>query len=218
METDAVIGQIIAEEWDMFQAVNEGAEQAPCQQDRDAFERMRRAQFDTWSQAACASYLDDLHAAKADGRNLLEEKYLRMMASTEPETLAKLGAELEPLPADRAAAVDRIAAAMLGQFVQVNKEFPYLALYARPSGSDRDDEYDTSFETYTKGELATYSLSTLEELERCVAEMGEDGSTFARRSLLNTVRAQGFESLEEAEAEAERRVAEVRVGCCCGGC
>jgi hypothetical protein len=78
------IDKIISIEWEMFTSVNEGQARASCQDDRRTFEGMRAAQFHAWQASAVESYLEDLGAAESAGRNLVEEKYIHMMKTTEP--------------------------------------------------------------------------------------------------------------------------------------
>ena len=79
-----IIERIVDIEWYMFSAVNEGGPRASCQEDRPSFYGMRKAQFLAWPLNARASYLGDLEAAKRERRNLVEEKYIHMMRTTEP--------------------------------------------------------------------------------------------------------------------------------------
>ena len=74
-----IISSILEKEWQMFQAVNSGLARTDCQDDPDTFARMRCAQFLTWSEEACRSYEQDLTNAEAEGRNLVEEKYIHIM-------------------------------------------------------------------------------------------------------------------------------------------
>ncbi|MDE7242873.1 MAG: DUF4125 family protein, partial [Oscillospiraceae bacterium] len=94
---ESIISRIIEKEWQMFQAVNAGLTRAGCQDDPETFVRMRCAQFLAWSEEACGSYEQDLIRAEAEKRNLLEEKYIPMMAHCVPEDYAKLKVRLPKL-------------------------------------------------------------------------------------------------------------------------
>ena len=89
----SLLQQVISTEWEMFRTVN-GDRYVDCQQDPETFAGMRTAQFRAWPPEALRSYANDLAEAKRAGRNLLREKYIRMMRSTEPETYALLRREL----------------------------------------------------------------------------------------------------------------------------
>lgn len=58
---------------------------ASCQMRPDTFKIMRKSQAATWSDELLASYLEDLKTATREGRNIMTEKYARMMESTFPE-------------------------------------------------------------------------------------------------------------------------------------
>ena len=58
----------------------------------------------------------------------------------------------------------------------------------------------TSFETYLWGELATYSLDTLERYAAYVAGLAREGVSLNAMILQNMVARYGYGSAEEAEA------------------
>ena len=74
---------------------------AICQDDWETFSIMRRSQYETWPAELLESYLNDLLAAKAEGRNLITEKYGRMMESTAPAEYAKIRDALPALDANQ---------------------------------------------------------------------------------------------------------------------
>lgn len=76
---------IVRHEWEQFQQVNNEGGPANCQGNWPMFHQMRLSQFLTWPHPLLASYADDLDQADAQGRNLLTEKYGRMMESTAPD-------------------------------------------------------------------------------------------------------------------------------------
>ena len=79
MKKEEIIAKIIVIEWKMFQDVPNIGGTAPCQEERQTFEIMRLSQAASWSEAALESYLDDLTEAQKQERNLMTEKYARMM-------------------------------------------------------------------------------------------------------------------------------------------
>ena len=80
---------IVRHEWDQFQRTNNEGGRAACQGNWPVFHQMRLAQFLTWERPLLTSYAADLDAADHVGRNLVTEKYGRMMASTAPEDFTK---------------------------------------------------------------------------------------------------------------------------------
>ena len=93
---DELMSEIIKLEWEMFSHVSNVGGPASCQMRPDTFKIMRKSQAATWSDELLASYLEDLKAATRDGRNIMTEKYARMMESTFPEEYRKLAASLRP--------------------------------------------------------------------------------------------------------------------------
>ena len=85
-----LIASIVALEWEMFQNVNNVGGRAACQDNFETFSVMRSSQATAWSEAALASYLEDLTDAQENGRNLLTEKYARMMEFTAPLEYARI--------------------------------------------------------------------------------------------------------------------------------
>jgi hypothetical protein len=90
-----LIKKIIAFEWDMFQAVNEGGPRASCQNDPETFAGMRRGQFAAWSDAAGASYSTTLRAP-LDGLNSYG-KDIHMMKYSNPADTKSLRAHTHTL-------------------------------------------------------------------------------------------------------------------------
>ena len=127
MEENALLEQIAEKEWKMFQAVN-GSDRVSCQEDEGTFKAMRRAQFSAWSPEAAESYLRDLEAAEAQGRNLLREKYIRMMASTQPEGYAAFCGELPQLTPEQEALTAELWKRFLVQTERFAVQFVGFAL------------------------------------------------------------------------------------------
>ena len=94
---DDLVSKIIEREWDMFQNVENIGGKASCQQDYQTFEIMRYSQAMSWSEETLESYLKDLQKAQKNKRNLLTEKYARMMESTSPLEYAQIESLLPPL-------------------------------------------------------------------------------------------------------------------------
>ena len=80
-----LVEEVIRREWDQFQRTENEGGRASCQGNWPMFHQMRASQFMTWPEDLLRSYLDDLDEANRVGRNLVTEKYARMMASTAPD-------------------------------------------------------------------------------------------------------------------------------------
>lgn len=77
-ERDALLNEIIERELAMFLATPSEGGVSVCQQRPETFRVMRRMAHVTHDDATLRSYLGDLRAAEADGRNFMLEKYARM--------------------------------------------------------------------------------------------------------------------------------------------
>ena len=111
MSTEDYIQGIIAIEWEMFDLVENEGGRASCQNDYRTFAIMRSSQYRCWNEMMLASYYEDLKQAKAAGRNLLSEKYARMMASTHPDEYQKIKEQLPEITADTWEKIENITQA-----------------------------------------------------------------------------------------------------------
>ena len=104
-----LVAKVVKIEWEMFQQVANIGGPAGCQQDPETFEVMRSSQAMGWSEAVLESYLNDLREARKNDRNLMSEKYARMMASTSPSEYDRIAHLLPPLETHTLALIDEIA-------------------------------------------------------------------------------------------------------------
>lgn len=201
--TANIIEKIISMEWEMFSAVNEGQERANCQEDQQTFEAMRTAQFSAWARPVQEAYLCDLEEACRTGRNLVEEKYIHMMKTTEPEQYAALLHRVSPPSKAALTLVQEVSDILFKQMQALFEKYPYISGRGRPLHA-KSDGGAVSVETYQICELMTYSEQTLTALKKQIAELEKEGILLARKILENTVRFYGYTTLEEAEAAVER--------------
>lgn len=200
----AVAEAVVEHEWDQFQRVNNDGGRADCQGDWPTFHQMRLSQFLTWPLALLESYAADLRDADERGANLLTEKYARMMATTEPARYAR---EIAPhLPLLDGARVDRqdaIVAQQVDWADEFRRRFPRLGAGMRTLRTSQDTLTDTSFETYLRGELGTYSDHTLGLYTQLVEATRSAGENLTELTIRWTVLLGGFADLAEAEAAQE---------------
>ena len=197
----ALVEEIVTAEWNQFQDVNNEGGPANCQGNWPTFFQMRASQFMTWNQELLESYKSDLAEAEAHGRNLLTEKYGLMMASTDP---AYFRTNLEPymprISELRVAQQERIIARQVTWADSFRQRYLKLGAAMRVLHTNEDTVDTTSFETYLRAEMTTYSQETLDLYEALIAHFGDTGRNITEATILNTVRLGGFSSLEEAEA------------------
>ncbi|NEG72116.1 DUF4125 family protein [Bifidobacterium ramosum] len=197
----ALIERIVRREWDQFQRTNNEGGRAACQGNWPVFNQMRTSQFLTWPEPLLTSYLDDLTEADRVGRNLVTEKYGRMMASTAP---AEYRTNIEPyiprLSGDRIAEQERIIATQVAWAADFRARYPKLGMAMRVLTTAEDTAEATSFETYLRGELGTYSDATLMLYGRMIDDYTTAGRNLTEDTIRATVRLGGFADLAEAEA------------------
>ena len=205
MEKEKLLEDIVRLEWPMFHLVN-GDTRADCQENYPVCEKMRRSQFSVWNEEALSAYREDLLAAEAEGRNLLRDKYINMMASTEPEHYELFRGELPPVSPEKERLVEEIWQIMLPQTVELRRRYPNVGKMGRPLRSADERNGYASVETYEKGELLTYSEKTLAALLACIRAREAEGVSFAARIQENGVLSMGYASMEEAEEDARRQL------------
>ena len=192
---------IVRHEWNQFQEVNNEGGRANCQGNWPTFHQMRISQFLTWRIDLLDSYAQDLDDADAAGRNLLTEKYARMMESTEPERYRR---ELEPsmpkLDPERLDAQEAVIRQQVQWAREFRERYPKLGEAMRVLTTDQDEIGVTSFETYLRGELGTYSDRTFHKYALMIIDLRNAGVNITEQTIATTVILGGFSGLDEAEA------------------
>lgn len=200
-----IISRIIHLEWKQFQGVQNIGKRADCQNDWKTFRIMRESQYLTWNQELLKSYLEDLLEAERKGWNLIMEKYARMMESTAPEEYKSLKDALPKRQTKRLVLQEEIIKIQVAWMEKFSKQYPFTAGKARRIHTIEDTLWDTSYETYLRGELGTYSERTLELYGRFVVELARQDLNLAYLIMENTVKLYGYQSLEEAEEEIQKK-------------
>ena len=154
MDHKTLVDAVVSAEWDMFSKVRNVGGTASCQMDPKTFRIMRSSQMDNWDDELLGSYLEDLLSARLEGRNLVTEKYARMMESTFPEEYARLADSLPPLDPAAVAQVEEIVAAHVAWKEALDARYPSLADRGRPLRSRDDRPGQVSMESYLRAELA----------------------------------------------------------------
>jgi hypothetical protein len=196
---EKLIDQIVELEWEMFSNASNIGGKASCQNRPKDFEIARRAQALTWSEAVLESYLEDLIAAKKEGRNLMTEKYARMMESTSPSEYAEIADMIPPVPPETLDLIDKIIEIHREWDAEVSRKFPHIRAKGRPFSSSQDSFQVTSSETYMRGELATYSPKTLQLYYEHLLQQKAENINADEMTLAYTMKEYGYSSLEELE-------------------
>ena len=203
---NSLINIIISRELDMFLKVSNIGGQAPCQKESANFTTMRRIQWEVWPDKALDSYLSDLENAISEGRNLLTEKYAYMMESTLPEEYNEIKDRLPALSSQKLDLIENILQIHITWKEDLIRDYPYLSQRGRPLYTSQDTPNSTSIETYMRGELKTYSLKTLKLYYNHVLEEKSKEVNEAKIVLENTVKNNGYKTLEEANENIKIRM------------
>ncbi len=204
VKTDQELVEEIAKlEFEAFDKVHNEGGRASCQNDWPTFSIMRKSQYQTWNRTMLMQYLYDFHREYNLGHNLIEEKYGRMMESTAPEKYAEIRNHFPELTEEKRNIIEQICSMQVGWMEEFAAEYPALADNARSIHTAEDNPFDTSYETYLRGELGTYSDKMLELYGRYIVDYARGRGNLAHDIMLNNVRMYGYGSLEEAEQKTK---------------
>lgn len=193
------IEEMIKEEWGQFQMIHNRGGRAGCQEDWEQFQIMRKSQFLIWPESILDSYHEDLLSAKTQGRNLLFEKYAWMMESTSPEEFREISCALPRISWMRRNRINRTAFIQARWGEAFASEYPCMAGSGRLFYTKDDKPWSTSIETYTRGELLSYSENTEAQYSDFILLNEEDGVNLTKAVRENMVRLYGYPSLEHYE-------------------
>ena len=199
-KTQNLAEEITKLEWQQFQLTENEGGRANCQGDWQTFHIMRMSQFLTWPLDLQESYKQDLERANSDGSNLITEKYARMMESTAPEIFERtIKPYIKPILEPRKSAQEQIILTQVKWADDFRNHYPHLGLAMRVLKTSEDTAENTSFETYLRGELSTYSDDTFAKYQRFVNNLRAENLNLTQMIITNTVRMYGYDSLESAE-------------------
>ena len=179
--------------------VNEGG-RASCQDDWPTFSIMRKSQYMTWNKTMLLQYYYDFVTELEKGHNLITEKYGRMMESTANEKYQQIKSHFPELSAEKKQIIEQIVAVQVAWMEEFATQYPCLGDQARSVHSYEDHAYNTSYETYLRGELSTYSDKMLELYGRYVVDHARRGANLAYEIMTKNVLLYGYKSLDQAEA------------------
>ncbi len=187
-------------EFEAFDKVQNEGGRASCQNNWPTFKVMRMSQYMTWTEDMLLQYLYEFKTNYEHGRNMVEEKYARMMESTAPEDYAAFADQLPTLSKEKKAIMEQVIGLQVKWMEEFALAYPNLAEDARRIHTSEDLPDDTSYETYLRGELGTYSDRMLEMYGRYIVAHAQENKNVAREIMENTVHFYGYQSLDAANA------------------
>ena len=194
-----IIENIILEEWQQFDKVKNEGGRADCQDDFETFSLMRKSQYLTWPRTLLESFYNDLCQANKAGWNLIMEKYARMMKSTNPKQYAALEANLPVIYDERNQIQEEIIRIQVSWMEEFSKQYPKMSANARSIHTEEDSAFNTSYETYLRGEISTYSEDTFVSYVKFIIGLLKEGRNLAYETMENTAKLYGYASLDTAE-------------------
>ncbi len=202
-KTDRQLVDMIAEiEFEAFDKVKNEGGRASCQNDWPTFSVMRKSQYLTWNRDMLLQYLYDFNREYNLGHNLITEKYGRMMESTAPERYKELEGYFPEIPENKKMVIEQIVKIQMEMAEEFAAVHPKIAVNARSLHTYEDEMFDTSYETYLRGEISTYSDKMLQLYGAHVVRCVNEGINIARQTIENTAKLYGYASLEEFEKDS----------------
>lgn len=195
-----LVEEIVKAEFEAFDKVRNVGGRASCQNDWPTFSIMRKSQYLTWNRTMLLQYLYDFQREYRRGHNLIEEKYGRMMESTAPEEYAGIKDHFPAISPEKQQIIQQVTALQVSWMEDFAVKYPALADNARSVHSYDDNLYNTSYETYLRGEISTYSDKMLELYGRYVVEYAKENRNLAFEIMTNSVKLYGYRDLDSAEA------------------
>lgn len=199
MEKTELVDALVELEWNAFDKVENLGGRANCQDNFNTFSVMRKSQYLAWPEHLLESFYVDFIEANEKNWNLITEKYGRMMESTVPEEYEELKSRFPEVSEKKRAIADQIVEIQVEWMEEFAKEYPCMASNARSIRSSTDTPYNTSYETYLRGELLTYSDRTLGLYGSWIVELSKNGTNLAKEIMTNTALLYGYVSLDAAE-------------------
>ena len=196
LSIDELADKITRLEFKEFDKVENEGGRASCQDDYFTFEKMRKAQYLSFTKEMLMQYLYDLHRESSLGHNLITEKYGRMMESTAPSEYEKIKDNFPPIDEDKKKIIEAVCAICVSWMEKFAEKYPKLSMRARSIHTYEDTEYNTSYETYLRGEISTYSDKMLQLFAGFVAGLLNEERNLSFIIMENTAKLYGYDSLE----------------------
>lgn len=178
--------KIIEIEWEMFQKTKNIDGRADCQDNYPYFELMRKSQYFSWNIELLESYLNCLSKALNDGLNLITYKYGYMEESTNMDDYIVIKDKLPKIDDKTSMLIEGIISLQMEQLEKTLNIYPKIKGSMRTIYTKDDSEFDTSYETYLRGELKTYDSNTLVLYAKYLVELDNKGVMLPKKIIALT--------------------------------
>lgn len=198
MSHEELVEYIAKMEFKAFDQVKNEGGRADCQDDWYTFHIMRTSQYTTWTDEMLVQYAVDFQLALDRGWNMIMEKYGRMEASTVPEEWNEIKHEFPEIPEGKQRIMEQIIQIQVGWMEAFAAQYPGMASNARRIHTSEDQPWDTSYETYLRGEMSTYSDKMLKLYGQFIVGLVQEEKNLAYKIMEETVHRYGYADLADA--------------------
>lgn len=126
---------------------------------------------------------------------MMTEKYGYMMKSTHSQEYEQIKLHLPAISERKKALISKIVSVELQWMDSIVRAYPNIRLQGRVLKQTQEGADETSFETYRKGELCTYSIDTLQSLWQHVTAAQKEGKNLNEDVLIHMTRLCGKEHI-----------------------
>jgi len=181
---------------------NEGG-RANCQNDWPTFRVMRMSQYLTWNRMMLLQYYYDFDRELSYGHNLITEKYGRMMESTAPDRYEDIKSNFPEISEEKKSVIEQIVGIQMTMVEELAKEYPKTVSNARSLHTYEDNIINTSYETYLRGEISTYSDKMLQLYGQYIVAYSQAERNVAKETMENTAILYGYKDIASFDASIE---------------
>ena len=197
--TDELPMQIAKLEYAAFDEVTNEGGRAVCQDNWGTFSIMRLSQYNNWTHEMLVRFATDFLLAYGSGLNIISEKYARMEESTAPQEWEKIKDNFPVIDEETKSIIEAIVGIQVKWMEDFAEKYPAFAGNARSIHTSEDTPFNTSYETYLRGELSTYSGMMLTLYGEFITSLLKEGKNLAYMTMEQTAKLYGYESVEDAE-------------------
>ncbi len=187
LEKKELVDKVVRLEFEAFDKVRNEGGRASCQDDFLTFSIMRKSQYNTWDKQMLVQYLYDFEVELQKGHNLITEKYGRMMESTAHERYEEIKHNFPKISDEKKQIIEAIVSMQMAMTEAFYKDHPELLPKVRSIYTEEDSAYNTSNETYLRGEISTYSDKMLELYGRFIVAFASQGRNLTEEIIKNTI-------------------------------
>ncbi|MBU5669780.1 DUF4125 family protein [Peptoniphilus sp. MSJ-1] len=185
LKREKILKEIVKNEWYFFTNVNNIKKRSYCQDDSQTFIFSRLCYWGIYNDIILNSYLNDLIDAKNNNRNLVTEKYAYMMQYTDPSYYKSIEHKLPKISAFKSNIINSIMLIYMSWEEDIKNKNSKLLDNNRDLYNQSISTGQTTIEQYFKGELTSYSESTLNLILKYYLSAYNKGINLVERNLNN---------------------------------